>query len=92
MKLTSIADVRWREWACIEGIVEVLRVRPAATEAAVLECVLGDGTARLPVVFFGFRRIGGINLGRRLRVEGLVIELERRLVILNPTYTLLPAD
>ena len=88
-ELTPIKDVRWRQRVRIEGIVQTLRIRPAAHEAAILECVVDDGDARLPIVFFGHRKIGGLQLGRRVQVEGLVIEWEHRLAILNPIYTLL---
>lgn len=87
--VTAIREVRWRQSVCVEGVVETMRIRPTGHEAAILECILDDGEARLPVIFFGYRKIGGLTLGRRIRVEGMVIEWEHRLAILNPFYTLL---
>ena len=53
-----------------------------------LEITIGDGTGRAVAVFTGRRRLGGVDPGRRLLIEG-VGRLERgRLVILNPAYTI----
>lgn len=88
--MTAISDIRWRQRVQVEGTVERLRVRSAEFNSAMLEIELSDGTASIKAVMFGYRRIAGLELGRRLRVEGMVIEWEDSLAILNPEYTLLP--
>jgi hypothetical protein len=54
-----------------------------------LELTLVDDTGGLTVVFLGRTRIGGIGLGTRLEVEGMVGESRERLVLLNPVYRIL---
>lgn len=88
--MTAIRDIRWRQRVTVEGTVERMRVRSAEFNSAMLEIELADDDASIKVVMFGFRRIAGLELGRRLRVEGMVIEWEGTLAILNPEYTLLP--
>ena len=88
--MTAIRDIRWRQRVTVEGTVERMRVRSAEFNSAMLEIELADEDASIKVVMFGFRRIAGLELGRRLRVEGMVIEWEDTLAILNPEYTLLP--
>lgn len=88
--MTAIRDIRWRQRVTVEGTVERMRVRSAEFNSAMLEIELADDDASIKVVMFGFRRIAGLELGRRLRVEGMVIEWEDTLAILNPEYTLLP--
>ena len=43
-------------------------------------------------VFLGRRRIPGIEPGSKMRVEGMVGEMEGYLAMTNPTYLLLPRD
>ncbi len=90
--MTGISSVRWRQHVSVEGTVERLRVRTAEFNSAMLEFELADGDSSITVVMFGYRRIAGLNLGRRVRVEGTVVGWEKRLAILNPSYTLLAAE
>ena len=55
-----------------------------------LEVVLVDDTGGLDLVFLARRRIAGLALGARLRAEGTVGSRDRRPMILNPSYTILP--
>lgn len=83
-----IAGIAYRDAVTIAGRVRSLRVAPQH-DAALLELVLDDGTAAVSVVFLGRRRIGGIDVGRRMVVSGTVGVHQNRLAILNPSYELL---
>ncbi len=65
-----------------------LRVRPMA-DAPALECRLVDGTGEIGVVFLGRRAVPGVDLGTRIRIEGVVGEGRRGPAVLNPSYELL---
>ena len=86
---TPIGEVRWRQRSVIEGRIRDLRVRPWQGGVTALECTVFDDSGGVTLVFLGRGRLGGVSLGRRLRAEGMVSENRERLVILNPTYTLL---
>ncbi len=73
----------------IAGEVARLRVVPRAGSPS-LEVTVDDGTGRALVVFTGRRRIGGIDPGRSLVVEGTARDLHGKAVLMNPSYTLLP--
>ncbi|MCU0268987.1 MAG: hypothetical protein MUF83_10095 [Acidimicrobiales bacterium] len=86
--VTSIAEAVPREPVRVGGEVQGLQVVPRAGTPS-LEVTVSDGTGRAVAVFTGTRRIGGIDPGRGMLLEG-VGRLERnRLVLLNPGYTLL---
>jgi RecG-like helicase len=90
--LTAVADVRWRDLATIEGTVRSVRMRPWANEVASLECTVLDGTGGIELVFLGRQRLGGVQLGRKVRASGRVGAHHGRLAILNPVYELLAGD
>ena len=90
--VTPIGDVRWRRRTRVRGKVRALRVQPWEGGVATLECTLVDETGGLVVIFMGRRRIGGLDLGVPVEVEGMVIENRDRLAVMNPAYTLLPRD
>ena len=54
-----------------------------------LEVVVSDGTGEAVAVFTGRRRIGGVDHGRGMLLEGVAHHERGRLVVLNPAYTLL---
>jgi len=83
--VTSIAEVRHRQRARIQGRVRSVRVRPWA-DSPTLEVVLVDDTGGISVVFLARRRLGGVRPGAVMTVEGMVGSHERRLAILNPEY------
>jgi DNA/RNA endonuclease YhcR with UshA esterase domain len=83
----TIAEVRWRQRARVSGRVSALRVQPVGGVGA-LECTLVDDTAGITVVFLGRGQIAGIDIGRRMTVEGMTIEHHGRLAIVNPEYRL----
>ena len=53
-----------------------------------LECTISDGTSSIGLVFFGRRRIAGIEIGAAIVAEGIAAEHRGRLVLLNPDYEL----
>ena len=67
-----------------------MRVQPWANVAS-LECVVVDETGGLVVVFLGRRRVAGIELGRRLVVDGVVGAHRGYLAMMNPEIALLVA-
>jgi len=88
--VTPIGDAEWRHRVRVMGRVRSVRVQPRAGTAS-LECVLGDDSGKLLLVFQGRRQIPGIQPGARLLVEGMVGDWSHRQAILNPSYQLLVA-
>jgi amino acid transporter len=82
-----IGDVAWRQLVDIAGRVRTLRVQPLAGTAT-LECILDDDTGTISIVFLGRSKIDGIDVGTRLRAQGVAADHRGRLAILNPTYQL----
>jgi hypothetical protein len=73
----------------VAGEIQSLRVVPRAGSPS-LEVSVSDGTGKAVVVFTGRRRIHGLDCGRGVVVEGVARDERGRLVLLNPSYTLLP--
>lgn len=73
----------------IRGEVAGLQVVPRAG-APSLEVTVDDGTGRAVAVFTGRKRVGGLDPGRPVLVEGMARRERGRLVLVNPAYTLLP--
>jgi hypothetical protein len=82
-----IGSVRWREQVCIHGRVQALRVEPLAGSPS-LECTVADETGSVSLVFFGRRRIEGMDIGASVTATGMAIEHRNRLAIVNPIYEL----
>lgn len=87
--LTSIADAPLREPIRLGGEVVAMQVVPRAGSPS-MEITISDGTARATAVFTGRRRIGGMDPGRGVLFEGVGRLEQGRIVLVNPTYTLLP--
>lgn len=85
---TAIADAADRGRVTIRGEVAGLQVVPRAG-APSLEVTVDDGSGRAVAVFTGRKRVGGLDPGRALEVDGMARREGRRLVLLNPAYTLL---
>jgi amino acid transporter len=85
--ITPIGDVRWRDRVTIAGRVQTLRVRTGGGSTT-LECVIEDDTGAMSIVFTGRKHIGGLEVGTRLRAQGMAAEHRGRLAILNPAYAL----
>jgi RecG-like helicase len=80
--------VAWRQRVTVEGRVRTIRVQPLAG-ASSLELILEDGTGSMSIVFLGRPKIPGIDVGTKLRAEGIAGQHHSRLAVLNPAYQLL---
>jgi len=85
---TPIAEAPDRGVVGIRGEVAGLQVVPHAG-APSLEVTIDDGTGRAVAVFTGRKRIGGLDPGRSVVVEGMARRERGRLLLLNPAYTLM---
>jgi hypothetical protein len=72
----------------ISGEVQAIQVVPRAGSSW-LEVTVGDGTGKAVAVFTGRRRIGGLEPGRAVLLEGVAGTVRGRLQLMNPAYTLL---
>lgn len=84
---TPIGEALARGPVRIHGEVSALQVVPRAG-APSLEVTVSDGTGRAVAVFTGRRRIGGLDPGRAVLVEGMARRDGGRLQLVNPAYTL----
>jgi hypothetical protein len=84
---TPIGSLTWRQRATVQGTVRSVRVAPLSG-APSLQLELWDATGGITVVFYGRRRIAGIDPGRCIRATGMVGELHGSLAISNPVYEL----
>jgi amino acid transporter len=84
---TPIGSLGWRQRATVEGTVRGVRVA-ALSGAPSLEVEVWDGTGGITLVFYGRRRIAGLDPGRCVRATGMVGELHGTLAISNPVYQL----
>jgi hypothetical protein len=88
--VTPMGKVIWRERATVQGKVRTVSVTPISGVPA-LRAELCDSTGGIVLMFYGRRRILGIEPGATLRVEGMVGSDGNRLAILNPLYELVRA-
>ena len=72
----------------VSGRIRALRVQPWSGVPA-LECTLSDESGGIAVVFLGRREVPGINVGVRLKAQGVVGEHHGQLAMLNPVYEIL---
>jgi len=86
--MIPIGEVEWRHQVTVVGRIRSVRVQTRAGTAN-LECILGDNTGKLLLVFQGRRRIPGIQPGALLLVHGMVGDWSHRQAILNPDYELM---
>jgi len=87
--LVEIASAIPRRRIVIEGQVVRMRARPTSGQPS-LAVTISDATGSATAVWTGRRAIGGVTLGRRLRVEGVATLVGSQLEFTNPSYTLLP--
>ena len=83
--VTLINDVKPRTVARVAGIVEGIRVRPREGVPAI-EAVVTDGSGSVTAVWLGRRLLPGLQLGRRLVLEGRLGGDPRNLQLMNPLY------
>jgi amino acid transporter len=86
--LNQIGDLQRRQRARVSGRVRSVRVQAGAGVPSV-ECTIADPTGQLMLVFQGRRRVPGLEPGAYLTVEGMVGERGRRIVMINPLFTIL---
>lgn len=84
---TPVADLGDRRRASAAGVLRSVVLRPREGVPTV-EAELYDGSGSLDLVWLGRRSIAGIDPGRRIRVEGLVCDIDGRRTMFNPRYEL----
>jgi hypothetical protein len=85
----ALAECPLRERVRVSGEIKGLRVVPRAGSPW-LEAVVDDGTGSAVALFTGRRRIRGLDPGRAVVLEGVARKDRGRILMMNPTYTLLP--
>jgi RecG-like helicase len=80
---TRIDELPMRQRAKVAGVIRRLTVLPIHGDES-LEAVVTDGTGEIVVRFTGRRRIGGLGLGTRVVVEGVVGEQRGSTTMMNP--------
>jgi RecG-like helicase len=78
-----IADANVRERVTLAGVIRRMTVFPMKDGEA-LEAKISDGTGEVVVRFTGRRAIGGLGLGSKIVVEGVLGEKQGSLQMLNP--------
>ena len=78
-----IGDAPPRGRVKIAGVIKRITVFPMADHES-LEALVSDGTGEVTVVFMGRRGIGGLSLGTRVVVEGVVGEQRGARKMINP--------
>lgn len=90
----QIADCRPRTRQKVAGVVESIKLTPQ-NNTCMLEVQIYDGTDEIVGVWYGRRKIPGVDLGRRIALEGTIADAgdsrDVELQIINPAYELLPA-
>lgn len=84
-----VCDLPDRRRGRARGVVRSVTLRPRGAVSA-LEAELYDGTGTIDLVWLGRRRIAGVEVGRRVEIEGLVCTVDGRRTVFNPHYTLRP--
>lgn len=88
----QIAECRPRTKRRVAGVVESIKVIPRL-ETSTLEVEIYDGTDNIVGVWFGRRKIPGVDLGKRIILEGTIGTFGgTALKIINPSYEIVPAE
>jgi RecG-like helicase len=80
-----IAGVPTRTPVKLAGVVKRITVHPEHGLEA-LEALLTDGTGEMSVMWMGRRSIGGLTLGTRVVVQGVVGEQRQGRRMVNPSF------
>ena len=80
-----------RRRACVCGTLRSVTLQPRGG-APTLQAELFDGSGTVVLVWLGRRRIAGVEVGRRMTAEGMVVTDDGRRVIFNPRYELLTPE
>jgi amino acid transporter len=86
--VTPIAEIEWRKRAHVQGQVTAIKAAPRGS-SPLLEVEIWDQTGGVTLQFLGRREIAGLEVGSKMRAEGMVGEAEGSLTILNPSYELI---
>ena len=78
-----IGDAPMRGKVKIAGVIRRITVFPMQDHES-LEAVVSDGTGQVTIVFMGRRGIGGLSLGTRVVVEGVLGEQRGAVRMINP--------
>jgi RecG-like helicase len=78
-----IGDAPLRDPVRIAGVIKRITVFPSADQES-LEALVSDGTGEVVVVFMGRRGIGGLTLGTRVVVEGVIGTQHGSARMINP--------
>jgi RecG-like helicase len=78
-----IAEAPLRKHVRIAGVIRRLTVFPMQDNES-LEAVVSDGTGDVLVRFMGRRAIGGLGLGTRVVIEGVLGESKGTIQMMNP--------
>ena len=78
-----IADAPIRQHVRIAGVIRRMTVLPMEGKEA-LQALISDGTGEMTIVFMGRRGIGGLSLGKRVVVEGVLGEHRGDIRMVNP--------
>lgn len=89
LAVTHTDELEPRVLARVAGEVQTVRIVPRAGSPS-LEVTVSDGRGQVVGVFFGRRKLTGINPGRRLLLEGVVAAERNWSFMYNPVYELLP--
>jgi OB-fold nucleic acid binding protein len=82
---TLISEAKPRTVARIAGIVEGIRVRPREGIPAI-EATVTDGSGSVTAVWLGRRTLPGLQLGKKLILEGRLGGDPKNLQLMNPRY------
>lgn len=78
-----IAAAQLRQPVRIAGVIRRITVLPMEGKEA-LQAFISDGTGEVTIVFMGRRGIGGLSLGKRVVVEGVLGEHHGEIRMVNP--------
>lgn len=78
-----IGEAPVRDRVKIAGVIKRITVFPMQDHEA-LEALVSDGTGEVTVVFMGRRGIGGLSLGTRVAVTGVLGEQRGAMRMINP--------
>ena len=84
---TRIADAPMREPVKIAGVIKRMTVFPMEGKES-LEALVSDGSGEAVIVFMGRRGIGGLTLGTRVVVDGVLGDQRGTLKMINPRLEL----
>ena len=78
-----VAEAPRRQQVRMAGVIRRITVLPMEGAEA-LEALISDGSGEVTAVFMGRRGIGGLALGSRIVVEGVVAEHHGEARMVNP--------